>query len=229
MWILKFRALNKKNKIIELLVKLNLKANYYPINHFLKKGRYYFIAIGTIEGNEKDIDKFFKEINKLRKAKTGRRLDFIERNENFFIIITSLKASEENKKFVRIFYNPEIIHLVPEKILEGGWEEWQVASPNRKALEKIIEVGTKLYNLKVKSFYWKKIRNIGFLTILPELTEKQLNALQLALENGYYDYPRKTSLKQLAKKAGLAFSTFQAHIRKAENKIISFAVKALRR
>lgn len=58
--------------------------------------------------------------------------------------------------------------------------------------------------------------------VSPELTERQRRAMELAIKNGYYDSPRKTNIKKLAKISGLSFSTFQVHLRKAEEKLIPY-------
>ena len=110
-----------------------------------------------------------------------------------------------------------------------GWEEWEIASLEKNAITDLIEAGKNIYELEVLRFYWKKIKNFGFLSILPELTEKQEKALELAFKWGYYKYPRDISAEKLAKLAKVSFSTFQAHIRKAENKIISFVIGSFKR
>ncbi|MCT9098215.1 helix-turn-helix domain-containing protein [Haloarchaeobius sp. HME9146] len=60
------------------------------------------------------------------------------------------------------------------------------------------------------------------------LTDRQLAALQLALERGYYEQPRKTSLRDLAAQTSVARSTFEEHLRKAENKLLTNAGQFLR-
>ena len=52
--------------------------------------------------------------------------------------------------------------------------------------------------------------------------EKQKQAIELAIKRGYYTSPRKISLQELAKISKLSFSTFQVHLRKAEEKLIPF-------
>jgi hypothetical protein len=54
---------------------------------------------------------------------------------------------------------------------------------------------------------------------------KQREAVELAIQHGYYDYPRKVEVQELAKMAKLAFSTYQAHLRKAERKLIPASLK----
>jgi len=223
MWIAKFRVLDKENGLTDLFKKYKIGGNYYPLGNYLKNNRYHFIATGTIKGDNKKIGGFFKKLKLLKKE---RKVESLEFEENFFVIITSHTISEERRKFVRIFYNPQIIYLRPVGISSDGFEDWEIASLDKEVINDLIKVGQKIYNLELKALYWKKIRNIGFLTVLPELTEKQKKALEFCLENGYYEYPRRINLDELAKKQGLAFSTFQAHVRKAENKIINFVINA---
>nr|WP_225307842.1 MULTISPECIES: helix-turn-helix domain-containing protein [unclassified Haloarcula] len=52
---------------------------------------------------------------------------------------------------------------------------------------------------------------------------RELAALQLALESGYYEQPRKTSLRELADRTAVARSTYEEHLRKAENKLLTNA------
>lgn len=52
------------------------------------------------------------------------------------------------------------------------------------------------------------------------LTDRQLAALQLALEHGYYEQPRRCSIADLARETTVARATFEEHLRKAENKLM---------
>ena len=64
--------------------------------------------------------------------------------------------------------------------------------------------------------------------LFEDLTDRQLAALQLALERGYYEQPRKTSLRDLADQTAVARSTYEEHLRKAENKLLTSAGQFLR-
>ncbi|OYR84245.1 XRE family transcriptional regulator [Halorubrum sp. E3] len=64
--------------------------------------------------------------------------------------------------------------------------------------------------------------------LFEDLTDRQLAALQLALERGYYTQPRKTSLRELADQTAVARSTYEEHLRKAENKLLTSAGQYLR-
>ncbi len=64
--------------------------------------------------------------------------------------------------------------------------------------------------------------------LFEDITDRQLAALQLALESGYYEQPRKTSLRDLAEQTAVARSTYEEHLRKAENKLLTNAGQFLR-
>lgn len=221
MWSLKFQIFDEENIVRKLIKKHKVTAYYYPINCYKKNKRYFFVSVGIIKGEDKKVKSFFKDVKNLKKTKNVRRLESLEYENQFFMLISSHPISAESKKYVHIFYNPRIIHLKPV-IFRGDGEEWEIVSLKREELKKLIEVGKKIYDFKFLKLYWKKVKNFGFLTILPELTGKQESALNLAYSFGYYNYPRKISLDKLAKTAKVSFSTFHAHIRKAENKILSF-------
>lgn len=225
MWIAKFKVFDEKNKLNIILRKNKVKLYYYPVNHYTKGNRYYFIAIGILNGLDKNKQNYLRDLRKLKTAKTGRRLELLEVEGDFIVVITSHTINQETKLFVSTAYNPSLIHYQPIIWHEDGWEEWTIASAERKDIEKLIKIGEKVYDLKLLQFVQKKIKNFGFMTILPELTDKQKKAIELAMEHGYYEYPRKIELKRLAKMSKKSLSTYQAHLRKAERKLLPFVVK----
>ncbi|GAG23182.1 unnamed protein product, partial [marine sediment metagenome] len=169
MWVCKFRGYDEGSKIREIIEESGVDVFYYPVNHYIKERRYYFIAVGIVKGEGKN--RFFNGLKKLKKSKHGRRLELLEAEEDFFIIITSHSIDEEEKKYVKTFYNPEIIHFKPIIFHKNGWEEWEIACLHRKPIEDIIKIGKKVYELELLKFHQKKIKNYGFMTMLPELTE----------------------------------------------------------
>ena len=66
---------------------------------------------------------------------------------------------------------------------------------------------------------------IGNLT--STLTEKQAESLLTAVDLGYYQVPRKTKFEEIAKSAKVSKATYEEHVRKAENKIITAAAPYL--
>ncbi len=56
--------------------------------------------------------------------------------------------------------------------------------------------------------------------ILAVLTGKQREVMVAAFQNGYYDYPKKISSKQLCQKVSISKPTLLQHMRKAEGRIL---------
>ncbi|WP_336036997.1 helix-turn-helix domain-containing protein [Halobacterium yunchengense] len=56
-------------------------------------------------------------------------------------------------------------------------------------------------------------------TAAPELTARQAAVLRAAVEDGYYEFPRRASTSDLADRFGLARSTLEEHLRRAEGKL----------
>jgi predicted DNA binding protein len=56
---------------------------------------------------------------------------------------------------------------------------------------------------------------------LGRLTEKQRRVLITAYKLGYYDVPRKITSEELARRLNLVKSTFSAHVRKAERRLLT--------
>lgn len=65
-------------------------------------------------------------------------------------------------------------------------------------------------------------------SLFDDLTDRQLAALRLALDAGYYEQPRGSSIRDLADRTSVSRSTFEEHLRKAENKLVSGAGQFLR-
>ena len=63
--------------------------------------------------------------------------------------------------------------------------------------------------------------------MLPDLTKKQKQALELAINNGYYDYPKKITMEKLAKLMKISYSTYQQHLKTSESKIMPSIYKEL--
>ena len=90
---------------------------------------------------------------------------------------------------------------------------------NSKQIKKLLE------NLEEKSPLHYKVVSIMDARFPPRsplahLTEKQREVLFSAYKLGYYDLPRRIGSEELAKKFGLVKSTFVAHRRKAERRLL---------
>lgn len=53
------------------------------------------------------------------------------------------------------------------------------------------------------------------------LTDRQLDVVRTAFEEGYYDWPRECTGEDVARELGISSATFSEHVRTAERKVLS--------
>ncbi|HYA57673.1 MAG TPA: helix-turn-helix domain-containing protein [Thermoplasmata archaeon] len=63
--------------------------------------------------------------------------------------------------------------------------------------------------------------------LFENLTERQSNALLTASRFGYYTSPRPVTTEQIATSVGVSRTTYEEHLRKAENRVISAIIPYL--
>jgi len=223
MWTLKFRAREEWNIYNSRTVKFNVELQFYSRNYYLKGKKIYFINSGIVLGDEKNKEKFFSDLKKDPKIKE------LEINNDFFISVYSETATNARVEALKTVYNQKLTFLKPVVIDSEGWEEWEVFSFNRDDLERIIKEAEKLGKVNFELLFLKeqKIKDLMIYSVVPNLTDKQKAVFELAVSSGYYGYPRKAKLQDLAKEVGLSLSTFQFHLAKAEGKLMPFFSKKL--
>ncbi len=83
----------------------------------------------------------------------------------------------------------------------------------KELLEHLNELSVEYEVLSLSNYYVKGK------DLLSSLTPAQYKCLELAVERGFFDIPKKTDARALAAKRGTSHSAFLTHIRKAEKKI----------
>ncbi|WP_136591400.1 helix-turn-helix domain-containing protein [Salinigranum halophilum] len=124
-------------------------------------------------------------------------------------------------------YQPPTIH-------RQGWEHYSVIAFDESDIRELLHEMEADRDIEVLSKTAITAQRIPHSMLAPvdqlfeDVTERQMAALRLALESGYYQQPRQTSLRELADKTTVARSTYEEHLRKAENKILTNAGQFLR-
>lgn len=210
MWLLKVKL--KHDCIIgNRCKKYNIISHSMSLNHWNYKEYNYTSEMHILEGDQKAINAFLKDIKK------DKRINYIEiDNKSIFYI-----GKEKGKK-PSYFYSTNMFFIKPIFVDKQGYETWEIICYNKTILSDFYN------NLKKQRYEYLellKLKNIGLKSIYfpiigSDLTEKQNKVFKSAIKHGYYDYPKKTDLKKLSKGLNISLSTFQEHLKKAESKII---------
>ena len=210
MWVAKIKFDSDGTLIGDKAKKHKISLFGFPLSYQYTDKEVIVTIVGTIFGKDADKKKFHSELRR-----ESRVISF-EINDDFFIGVI------KEPSFTKTVYNRDIIHLSPALISEDGFEIVNIGSFSKNKLITIYKLLKKGYKGELISIQQKKIRSVSIVKIRPELTKKQRQAIELAIKSGYYKTPRKIDVKRLAKLAGLSFSTYQVHLRKAEQKLIPY-------
>jgi predicted DNA binding protein len=209
MWVLKLNVLAEKQVLGSFAVAHEVSIAGYTLSTYEDEKNLYLIGSGFIFGEEKNKKRFLRD---LKKQDWVVNLDF---KGDFGIIVM------KEPLYSRNFWNPKVIQLSP--IIVNHREKkhvWHFGSFDRKALGNVLKFAEKYLGAELVYFKEKAVTNVSFTRLLPELTGNQKRALEIAISHGYYDYPKKVKMERLAKEMGISYSTYQAHLKKAEGKIL---------
>jgi predicted DNA binding protein len=104
--------------------------------------------------------------------------------------------------------------LFHSKANPDGTVEWTLAFNKREAL-------TELLDRMKKEQVDVKILKLSSVADVENLTSHQRSLVETALEEGFFDYPRRITLRELSKKMGISASTASEVLRRAERKILA--------
>ena len=122
----------------------------------------------------------------------------------------------------------EILNLMPV-YSAGGWNVYRFIAFKHEAFTELLNRGEKqgfeVEVLEMVPFNGMVSDNlIPLNTMISNLTEKQMNAVVAAYNNGYYQTPRSVNVQKIADRIKVPRTTLQEHLNKAENKLISSIV-----
>ena len=130
----------------------------------------------------------------------------------------------ERSDFVAHAFDPSLFFISPV-LQKDGFEYWEIGSWERKTLLKFYNDVQKFGEIQMLKLR-REVPSFLVHQALPKLTAKQEEALHLAQEYGYYEYPRKISVEKLALQAQVPRTTFQTHLRKAEKKVMDMVKRS---
>lgn len=208
MWIAEIKL---KHKCIlgDRCEKFKIILQSVAFSTFKEKGKTITSSMHYMSGVSKNIDEFIRDL------KNDKNVIKLERKGDMFFLLEKAEVKAV------AFYTPKIIFIKPVLINSQGYETWMIGSWEKEEISKFINnVEKKIKDFKLLKFYQTSINNVFFPKLMPDLTEKQKRAIELAIEEGYYKSPRRIDLRKLAKIMGISLATYEQHLRVAEEKLI---------
>ncbi len=210
MWVMKLK-IRHDCTIGNRCKKYNVVSYSLPLGSWKYK-RYFFTSERhTLEGDPASIKEFLKDIGK------DRKVTHLEASGNTLFFIGKSK-----ERIPSGFYSQKMFFTKPVFVDKQGYEYWEVASYDRGVLTGFLEglEGQHFEHIEMLRLKDTSLNNVYFPAVAPELTERQKRAFDLAVEEGYYDIPKRTDLKELAGTMGISLATYQEHLRRAESKVM---------
>lgn len=174
-----------------------------------------------------DDDELLEEIDAL-----GTVLHTSIDGSDLHVIVQSCACSLE-ESIVRTFERHNCVHL-PPTVYRNGWEHYTVIGFDEAdvtALLAELDERREIDVLAKTSIEERQVPHSSLISVdrlFDGLTDRQLEALRIALDAGYYDQPRGASIAELAEETTVARATFEEHLRKAENKLVTNAGQFVR-
>jgi predicted DNA binding protein len=192
--------------------KFNVEAVGFPIGFYIEKNNIYYSHVQTIKGKKENVDEFIKDLKK------DKRINEFENTENILFFSYFISS---NTKIPTAHHNQKIFFFKPVYVDNKGYEHWEISSWNKKHINEFIKNTKKEADeFRIISIEKTNLDEIYFPRFIPQLTESQKRAIELAVKNGYYDFPRNIDLKSLSEKMDISLSTYREHLRIAEKKTI---------
>ena len=208
MWIAKIKL--KHNCIIgNRCKKFGIMVQSLDLNEDQKAGKVFTSSIHQLLGEEQ---KIFQFVNDLKK---DSRTEYVELNGNSLFLVDTAREKPVSEFSKRMFC------VKPVVIDTQGYEHWEIASHQKEELMRFISKVKPMVNeFELLSLKNTPLQQVYFPKLMPQLTDLQKKALELATQEGYYQAPKKIGLRQLAKIMKVSLATYQKHLQTAESKVI---------
>lgn len=184
-----------------------------PFNVFVEKGITHSPEVHTLWAPQENIEKFVDAL------KNDKHVQNLEREGNTVFLIEVTKTTIPVSIWSGLA--PRLIFTKPINIDTDGIEHWEVTTWNKNIISNFISNVKKIaQRVEVEAITQTKLTDIYFSRLMPKLTDQQRKAITLAFEFGYYAWPKRTDLQQLAKAMGVSVATFREHLKRAEEKLM---------
>jgi len=179
-----------------------------------KPGKIDYLLMWNVSAEKpSEVDEYLTYIKRHNDTK---RLTVLEKSGNQALIL--LNAYMPTSSYEKVMQSG----TVPSApvVAKEGYETYNIVAPDPKSIKKLAHELDAIGDVKIMRVGDYRSEVTG-----PSLTDKQKDALAVALMNGYYSWPRNVGLEQLAAAAKISRRSMQERLRRAEAKLFPNLVK----
>jgi predicted DNA binding protein len=178
---------------------------------------YQILEVSTQEAPSEELSRDIEELGSVlyRASDTG----------SLYLVIQSSLCSLDDSLITR-FETHNCLYM-PPTVYQGGWEHYTVTAFDDRDVRQLLSDLDRDRDIEVLSTTATETRRVPHTlftsmdSLFAGLTDRQLEALRIAVDNGYFEQPRQVSIEELASRTSVARSTYEEHLRKAQNKLIA--------
>ena len=148
------------------------------------------------------------------------------------IIITSQCLRPHTENNIEIYLAEHDCLLLPPLQYERGGKVVRVITLDPENLTRFYQDIQESFRVEVRSKQEidafsldQPMLSVG--SLVPDISERQQEAILMAWQAGYYDIPRETTTEELAARMDIGRRTFEEHLRLAEHKFIGALINRL--
>ncbi len=175
--------------------------------------------------DERTLAEIEKEIRK-----AGRVVDkWIEAQETRIFMLRCTCGTHENSPWN--VWEPHECIDAPPAIYQDGWGYFRVLSFEEERTRNLFRDFNRLGPTELIRKRELPLNtlptSVWVNSLFADLTSKQMDAVMKAHRYGYYTSPRQITTENIARGVGISRSTYEEHLRKAENQIMNALVPYL--
>lgn len=192
----------------------------------------HYIGIMAIECDQKDIESVVTIIEDHRMVDSIKILEEYNVDKRGQVSVTLFLEGQltEFTPLQTLMYEG-FLPIGPTK-LENGRECFDLLLHDREELSKAVELLEEFGNVSVNRISENFRREVvpsraEWQELLASIPPRRREVLNLAIEQGYFEIPRRITLEELADQMDITKTTVSSHLRKAEQQIIEFLLPYL--
>jgi predicted DNA binding protein len=182
------------------------------------------VDILEIESTKEDNARIEATLRQMVKSLGARLIRINRYSSKALEAVVGCKCAVDNSSVAMIEW-AGCIPMMPVSY-KGGLEYCRLLAFTKDSLNGAIERLSKMSKLEIQSKSVvardsaRSAITVPVDEFLGSLTRRQLGAFMAAMQMGYYNLPKRTTIEEVASRQGMKRSTYEEHLRKAELKIL---------